>query len=152
MVLTTALPSIVGVNWWSGYASRVKQFLYLSKTLITVFQLVVAALLYYFATDIARWFSQGLQLQSNIEHYLLIVPISFIGAGITVICQSSFNASGHYIKASVLSFTHRIVLKLTCCFIGLELSGIEGLFVGLLTAHLLSAALAVLLNEWIHRY
>ena len=151
MVLTTALPSIVGVNWWSGAKARVKQFLTLSKILIALFQSAIALVAFLLAKDISAWFSQGHQVQLSIEQYLLVVPISFIGAGITVICQSSFNASGHYIKASILSFTHRIVLKLSCCFIGLEIAGIEGLFFGLMTAHILSAILAVLLNRLIHK-
>ncbi len=151
MVLTTSLPSIVGVNWWSGHTQRVRQFLSQSKRLVGGFQLFVAAVLYNAAGYVASWFSQGQHIQYSIETYLTIVPIGFIGAGITIISQSSFNATGHYIKASVLSLTHRIVLKLGCCYIGITINGIEGLFVGILSAHLLSALLAILLNRRIHR-
>jgi Na+-driven multidrug efflux pump len=151
MVLTTSLPSIVGVNWWSGFTNRVRAFLFQSKLIVGVAQLFIACVLYFFASDIASWFSHGQHIQYSIETYLTIVPIGFVGAGITIICQSCFNATGHYIKASILSLTHRIVLKLGCCFIGIKLNGIEGLFMGILAAHLLSAVLAVLLNRQIHR-
>ncbi|NQZ11761.1 MAG: hypothetical protein HRT35_31810, partial [Algicola sp.] len=151
MVLTTSLPSIVGVNWWSGHTDRVRQFLSQSKRLVVGFQLLVAVILYFVAGFVASWFSQGQHIQHSIETYLTIVPIGFIGAGITIISQSSFNATGHYIKASILSLTHRIALKLGCCYIGITINGIEGLFYGILSAHLLSALLAILLNRRIHR-
>lgn len=151
MVLTTSLPSIVGVNWWSGFGERVKTVLLHSKLLVVASQLLIALLLIFCGPTIAAWFSQDQQIQYSIESYLKIVPLGYIGAGITIICQSSFNATGHFIKASALSFSHRIVLMLSCCYIGLELNGIEGLFFGILCAHLLSAALAISLNQRIHQ-
>jgi Na+-driven multidrug efflux pump len=145
MVLTTALPSIIGVNWWSGHYQRVSAFLFHSKVMVLVTQLIVAALLFVYADNVALWFSTNELIQHNIQAYLKIVPIGFVGAGITIICQSSFNATGHYIKASILSVAHRIVLKLSCCYIGLTLNGIEGLFIGILSAHLLSAVITLML-------
>lgn len=151
MVLTTSLPSIVGVNWWSGHAARVEAFLFQSKMSILICQLLIATLLFFGGGFVASWFSSGQHIQYSIETYLAIVPIGFIGAGVTIITQSCFNATGHYIRASVLSLTHRIVLKLGCCYIGITFNGIEGLFVGILAAHLLSALLALILNRTIAR-
>ncbi|MFT4925774.1 MAG: Na+-driven multidrug efflux pump [Phenylobacterium sp.] len=151
MVLTTALPSIVGVNWWSGHSDRVKAVLFTSKVLVLFSQLAIAFALVFYGPVMASWFSEGQHIQHSIENYLRIVPLGYIGAGIVIICQSSFNATGHFIKATVLSFAHRLVLMSACCWIGLQLHGIEGLFFGILCAHLLAAALAVLLNRRIHR-
>ena len=151
MVLTTSLPSIVGINWWSGHQDRVRWFLFNSKMAVAFFQLLIAIILLVTAQDIAAFFSHDQLIQLSIQTYLTIVPIGFIGAGITIISQSSFNASGHFIKASILSLSHRILLKLSCCYIGLTSYGIEGLFIGILCAHLLSAVLAILLNRQIHK-
>ncbi len=151
MVLTTALPSIVGVNWWSGHANRVKAVLFQAKLLVAASQLLIAFSLVFFAPTIAAWFSEGQHIQYSIETYLKIVPLGYIGAGVSIICQSSFNATGHFVKACALSFTHRIVLMLSCCFIGLQLHGIEGLFFGILAAHLFAAILAIGFNRHIHQ-
>lgn len=152
MALTTSLPAIVGVNWWSGHRDRVATSLFQSKWLVAVCQLLIALLLYFAASEVAALFQQGQHVRHSIETYLTLVPIGLIGAGITIICQSSFNATGHYIKASILSFSHRLILKLGCCYFGLYLYGIHGLFVGILLAHVLSAALAVMLNRRIHQH
>ncbi|MFT5162183.1 MAG: Na+-driven multidrug efflux pump, partial [Alteromonadaceae bacterium] len=146
MVLTTSLPSIVGVNWWSGFGQRVKKVLLQSKLLVVASQLLIAFSLMFYGPQIAQWFSDEQHIQHSIATYLKIVPLGYIGAGISIICQSSFNATGHFFKASFLSFTHRIVLMLGCCYIGLNFNGIEGLFFGILIAHLLSSLLAIALN------
>lgn len=151
MVLTTSLPSIVGVNWWSGHKDRVSKVLRQSKILVCLAQLLIAVVLFFAATEVADLFKQGEHVKYSIETYLKLVPIGLIGAGITIICQSSFNATGHYIKASILSISHRFVFKLSCCYLGLYFYGIQGLFAGLLLAHLLSAVLAVILNRQILR-
>lgn len=150
MVLTTSLPSIVGINWWSGHRQRVASVLFQSKILVVVWQLLIALLLYLYASEVADMFRQEQHVRHSIEHYLTLVPIGFIGAGITIICQSSFNATGHYVKASLLSIAHRMVLKLGCCYIGIEYYGVSGLFIGILTAHLLSALFAFILNRKVH--
>jgi Na+-driven multidrug efflux pump len=151
MVLTTSLPSIIGVNWWSGHRDRVRWFLFNSKIAVALCQLLIAIALLIWAEHIAAIFSQDQHIQHSIQLYLTIVPIGFVGAGITIICQSSFNATGHFIKASILSLSHRIVLKLSCGYIGIINHGIEGLFIGILCAHLLSAGLALIFNRQIYK-
>ena len=147
MVLTTALPSIVGVNWWSGQYLRVRLFMRHAKNAVIVSQLIVTLILYVYAPNIAAWFATDNTIADNIVIYLQLVPISFIAAGITIISQSSLNASGHYGKASLISVFHRIIFKMSCCYIGLTLAGIQGLFIGIISAHILSALLTLVLSK-----
>lgn len=147
MVLTTALPSIIGVNWWSGQYQRVSIFMHQAKLAVIAAQLIIAGLLFVYAAPVATWFSSDSTIAQNIVTYLKLVPIGFIAAGITIISQSSLNASGHYGKASLISVFHRIIFKLSCCFIGLKLNGIEGLFIGIVSAHILSALLTMLVSR-----
>lgn len=138
MVFTASLPGLIAANWWAGKFDRVKAFILQGIVIITVTQLLLALLLFINSEAIAAQISQSSHLQSDIAHYLIYIPISFIGAGCIMFALSCFNAIGKSASASKLGFSHKIVLLLVFSIVGGWLGSITGVFIGIGLAHIVS--------------
>jgi len=141
MVFTASLPGLIAANWWAGKIDRVKSLIIQGVIIITVTQILLAGVLYFYAETIAAEISQSANLQQYIEHYLIYVPISFIGAGSTMLALSSLNAIGKSANASILGFGHKVILILAFSIIGGWYASISGVFIGIALAHIVSLLL-----------
>jgi Na+-driven multidrug efflux pump len=141
MVFTASIPGILAANWWAGKIERVKSLIIQSVVIITVTQVLLALVLYLNAETIAAEISQSINLQQQIQHYLIYVPISFIGAGCTMLALSCLNAIDKSGNASRLGFGHKIVLILLFSAIGGWYASIAGMLVGIALAHIVSLVL-----------
>jgi Na+-driven multidrug efflux pump len=141
MVFTASLPGLIAANWWAGKIHRVKALIIQGVIIITLTQVLLAGVLYFYAETIAAEISQSTNLQQYIEHYLIYVPISFIGAGCTMLALSSLNAIGKSANASILGFGHKVILILIFSFIGGWTASITGVFIGIALAHIVSLVL-----------
>jgi len=141
MVLTASLPGLLAANWWAGNVDRVKALIVQGIIIITMTQALLAFVLYLNAETIAAEISQNNHLQQHIQYYLIYVPISFIGAGCTMLALSCLNAIGKSTNASTLGFGHKIVLILIFSAIGGWYASIEGVFIGIALAHIVSLVL-----------
>jgi Na+-driven multidrug efflux pump len=141
MVFTASLPGLIAANWWAGKIDRVKALIIQGVIIITVTQIVIACVLYFYAETIAVEISQSAKLQLHIEHYLIYVPISFIGAGCSMLAVSSLNAIGKSANASILGFGHKVILILIFSIIGAWYASIIGVFIGIALAHIVSLVL-----------
>ena len=141
MVFTASLPGLIAANWWAGKIDRVKTLIIQGVIIITVTQVVLACVLYFYAETIAGEISQSTTLQQYIEHYLIYVPISFIGAGCSMLAISTLNAIGKSANASILGFGHKVILILVFSIIGAWHASITGVFIGIALAHVVSLVL-----------
>jgi len=141
MVFTASLPGLIAANWWAGKIDRVKALIIQGVIIITVTQVVLACVLYFYAETIAGEISQSTKLQQYIEHYLIYVPISFIGAGCSMLAISTLNAIGKSANASILGFGHKVILILVFSIIGAWYASITGVFIGISLAHVVSLVL-----------
>lgn len=138
MVFTASLPGVLAANWWAGKINRVKSLIAQAIVIIVITQALLAFILYLNAETIAAEISQSTHLQQYIQHYLIYVPISFVGAGCTMLALSCLNAIDKSGNASTLGFTHKIVLILVFSVIGGWYASITGMFVGIALAHIVS--------------
>jgi len=138
MVFTASLPGIIAANWWAGNHNRVKSLIIQGVVIITITQVILALVLYFNAQLIAVKISKNTLLQQNIKQYLIYVPISFVGAGCTMLGLSCLNAIGKSANASILSFVHKIVLILLFSVVGGWYASITGVFFGIALAHITS--------------
>ncbi|OUS24824.1 hypothetical protein A9Q98_13080 [Thalassotalea sp. 42_200_T64] len=141
MVFTASLPGLLAANWWAGNLDRVKALIIQGVVIITITQALLAVVLYLNAEMIAAQISQSNHLQQYIQHYLIFVPVSFIGAGCTMLALSCLNAIGKSANASVLGFAHKIVLILLFSALGGWYASITGVLVGIALAHIVSLVL-----------
>jgi len=141
MVFTASIPGILAANWWAGKIDRVKTLIIQGVVIITITQVLLAWTLYLNAETIAAEISQSRHLQQYIQQYLIYVPISFIGAGCTMLALSCLNAINKSGNASTLGFAHKIVLILLFSLVGGWYGSIVGMFVGIALAHIVSLVL-----------
>jgi len=141
MVFTASLPGLIAANWWAGKIARVKSLIAQGFIIIASTQAVLAIFLYLNAQSIAVEISQSKHLQQYIQYYLIYVPISFIGAGCTMLALSCLNAIGKSANASSLGFGHKILLTLLFSAVGGWYASIMGVFIGIALAHIVSLVL-----------
>jgi len=143
MVFTASLPGLIAANWWAGHIDRVKKLILQGFLIIASVQSLIALVLYFYAQSIAAEITQSDSLQPFIEQYLVYVPISFIGAGCSMLALSCLNAIGKSSDASTLGFAHKVLLTLSFAVIGGEVASITGVFIGIALAHLVSILLVL---------
>lgn len=151
MVFTTSVPTIVAVNWWSGHNQRVVTLMRFAFASVLITQLLVALALHIFAAGIADYFFALDPIREDLIFYLKWVPLSFIGAGWAILAVSSFNSVGWTFDSNLLSFSHRLLLTLSCSYIGLLVYDQKGLILGISLAHCLAAFLTLYLTNQ-HRF
>ena len=137
MLLTTSLPVFIGQNWGCGYINRVRQGWKLTVFACVSFQIVLAIILWNLAHFIAGHFCGETQVRQIIEQSLSIVPVSFAGLGIALISISATKAMGLANDGLNLSLKRFIILLLPACYIGEQLAGVTGFFIGMAIANFL---------------
>jgi len=92
--LSAAIGPMAGQNWGAGHKDRVIESLKQSFAFCVVWSLILAAILYFTSALISPLFVDDVGVQEKISRYLVFVPISLSGYGITIIAAGCFNAIG----------------------------------------------------------
>lgn len=144
MVLTASLPALVGINFWADKKARVWTLLRSAFHGIVVIQFLLAAALLTFESSLFTWLCPDCEQRQLLAYFMLFLPISYIGSGIAMVYTSCLNAMGKSMQATVLLCAHRLVLIPLGAILGLNMIGLEGLFVGLAFANMLAGLSAYL--------
>lgn len=147
MTLTASLPGLLACNWWSDHRARVRKLLTTAFAAGASLQLLIAVLLVLFHSQVSAWLTQDMYMQQSLHTYLIWVPISFIGAGSTMVAISLLNIIGKAGYATMLGIMHRLVLIIPLAATGAIFWGIDGIFMALLVGHSLALVLAI---YWCH--
>lgn len=130
MALTAALPPFVGQNYGAGKFDRIDQGLWKSIQFLFIWQLLVYGILAVNATSISSLFSDEPEVQRIIQLFLYILPLSYVGAGFSLVTNATLNALHHPRVSLSLSFFRLFVLFVPLAYIGHSNWGLEGLLVG----------------------
>ena len=144
MVLTTSMPAIIGINYWSGKHERVQQAYRYMFGIIIISQLIVALLLSFSLDFWASTLCPHDSVAIHLKHYLTWVPWGYIAGACAIVYQSTLNAKDKVISASLLAITHRLLLLMPLAWIGLNI-GKYALYPAIMVSHLLIAALVWIL-------
>ncbi len=145
MVLTTTMPSIVGMNYWLGHFSRVKQAYYVAFIAVAVVQLIVAIVLLINNNMLSYFICPEGEVAELLTIYLTWVPFGYIGAGFAIVYQSCLNAEDKPLQACSVGVMHRLILLLPFAFIGGLMSTDSSLFQALMFGHLAAALYVIYL-------
>lgn len=142
MALSTSLPIFVGQNFGAGSIKRSLIAIKKSILMTVVIQIVVYTFLIAFAEQIAQSFSQSTSIVETIVWLLWLLPLSYAGKGTCVIVCSSLNALHLPKSALYLTIIRMFLLYIPAAYIGAYMTGINGLFIGLVVANSLIGLIA----------
>jgi Na+-driven multidrug efflux pump len=145
MMLTTTMPSIIGMNYWLGHFKRVKRAYYIAFISVATVQLTVAILLLINNNMLSYFICPEGEVAELLTIYLTWVPFGYIGAGIAIVYQSCLNAEGKPLQACSVGIMHRLVLLLAFAFVGGLISTDSSLFQALMFGHFAAAIYVIYL-------
>jgi len=137
--LSGAISPFVGQNWGAHLRARVATGLRISTGFVVLWGAGSAAVCMLLAPWLAGVFSSDLQVQKELVTYLRVVPVGYAFVGGVAICSSAFNAVDRATRSSVLSILRSLVLAIPTAYLGDRLAGTQGLFLGLVSASIISA-------------
>lgn len=130
MAFTASLPPFVGQNHGAGEDKRIEEALIKSMKFLFVWQIIVYALLVVFAQGISAIFSNDPQVQSIIQTFIYIVPLTYFAMGFTLVTTATLNAL-HKTKLSLgINLLRLFIIYLPCAWLGQHFGGLTGLFYG----------------------
>ncbi|MBK9371161.1 MAG: MATE family efflux transporter [Deltaproteobacteria bacterium] len=142
LALTSALGPFVGQNWGAGHNQRARDAIVLSERLSFGWGLVVWSLLALTAAPIAQRFAGEPDVVAPLQSYLVLATFGLAFQGITFSTSASFNSIAQPLKSTSLALLRTTVLALPLAWIGAQWNGLEGLFVGVAAANILTGLAA----------
>lgn len=130
LALTMTLPPMVGRFYGAGKFHEIKQLIRISVIYVLVFQTLVAVLVWFGASWLAGLMSSDEQVIEIVTWHLVWVPISLGPLGICMMMVSASNALGKPYRALWMSALRLFAFFLPCLWIGGEIGGLWGLFIG----------------------
>lgn len=142
MALSSVLAPFISQNCGAGNPARARAALQFCMRFALLFQLGVYGLTWLLAPLIANLFSDHPQVVRLIILYLHLVPIGYGFQGMVMLLASALNG----VRASSISFLFNglrlFVFLLPGAWLGTELGGEQGVYLGILLANLAAGTLA----------
>lgn len=142
MAATAALSPFIAQNVGAENYQRAHQAFVITLKMMFKVMLVAWLVLFVFAGPLAGIFSDDEQVLSVSKSYLQIMPIGAIMYGMFMIFNTAFNA--HYkSNLTLLSSVARLAIFIVpCAWVGNQLYGIIGLYIGCIVGNAMSIVLA----------
>ena len=142
LALSMTLPPLVSQNFGAGLLHRVQQAYRDSGRFVMLWQFAVFVVLAALAPLLAKLFSSDSEVVRIICWFIWIVPLGYGLQGVIILTNSSFNALHRPGSALVLSIIRLFVFYVPLAWLGGQLYGVTGLFVGCVVANIITAAIA----------
>lgn len=151
MGLSATLPMFIGQNIGAGRSDRAYRALTGCLKFVFILQAVIYLLLLLFARQVASWFSAEQVVVDVIVTYLRILPLTYGAHGMVVLVMVSLNVLGRPRLALLLTVTRLMGLYLPLAWLGSQLGGITGLFIGAASGNILAGLFAIALITRVSR-
>ena len=145
MALAGSIAPYVGQNFGAGKYHRIGLGLKSVSILTVGCGLILAAILYLFATPIISIFNDEIAVLNVATDFLTIVPISFIGAGLVMVTSASCNALGKPRAAIMLAIARFMVLLVPLALLMGHYFGYVGIFWATFLSNFFAAIIAVII-------
>jgi putative MATE family efflux protein len=139
--LSAAIGPVAGQNNGAGRPDRVREAFRASFGITFVWTLLVAALLALGAPFIAPLFTDDVAAQAAMRDYLWITPITAWGYGFVIVAAAGFNGVSRPAPALAMTFLRSIILVTSGAWIGGNLAGPAGAFIGVAVANVIAGLL-----------
>ena len=143
LALSMTLPPFISQNLGAGNIERISQAYRLVFRFAIAWQFLVFFALVLMAKGIAQQFSHNIEVQEGIILWIYIVPAGFAFQALIFLTASSFNALHQPYRAMRISIVRLFFFALPLAWIGSQLYGLHGMFMGLVAANFLVGTLAL---------
>jgi putative MATE family efflux protein len=130
LAMSMTLPPFISQNLGAGNMQRVKEGYLTSVKFVMIWQIIIYGLLVLIAPWIADAFSKEQSVADIITLFIYILPLGYGLQGIIILTNSSFNALHKPMVALWLSIVRLFVCYVPLAYLGSELYGIKGFFIG----------------------
>ena len=143
LALTMSLPPMVGRLFGAKQFDEIQALVKIAVVYVLVFQTAMALITFLLATPIASLLSSEQDVVDIVTLHLLWVPLSLGPLGICMLMVSVANALGKAYRGLTISALRLFAFFLPCLWLGGELLGLTGIFIGAFIANVLAGA-----NAW----
>ena len=145
--LSMAMTPFVGQNFGAGNSDRIRGALRFGVKFSLVWGGVVFTVLYLLSGIIAPIFNDNKAVIASVILFLQIIPISYAMYGISTLVNSTFNALGKPLQASLVIILHLFVFVLPLAYLGSKVYGLKGIFVGIAVGNAAVGIIAYLMVQ-----
>ncbi|MGF1691430.1 MATE family efflux transporter [Photobacterium kagoshimensis] len=138
MSLGSALMPFMAQNLGANNPQRAFKALFLAMRFAIMFQLLVFVMMVPLSWPLSAIFSQDTQVQDLLWHYLMVVPISYGLQAVCMLLISGLNAMHKPMNALIWNLLRLFAFLLPAAWLGSQIDGTEGLFIGIAVANILS--------------
>ncbi|MDN3475208.1 MATE family efflux transporter [Pseudoalteromonas sp. APC 3355] len=142
LALSMTLPPFVSQNFGAGKLCRVKEAYTGTLKFVMVWQFAIYVLLIAFSGVISQLFGKEQAVIDVIKLFIYTIPLSYGLQGVIILSNSSFNALHKPMNALVLSVIRLFIFYVPFAYIGNEIAGLLGLFIGAAIGNLFTAIVA----------
>jgi len=140
--LSSVLPMFIGQNIGAGKPQRAYSALLIGLRFSLFFQAAVYLLLLLGSQFIASAFSSDERVVEVIRAFLLILPLTYGAHGVVILIMVCLNVLKRPKLALLTTLIRLLVLYVPLAFIGFQLAGATGMFVGAGLANIIAALVA----------
>ncbi|MCB5162531.1 MATE family efflux transporter [Marinomonas algarum] len=138
LAMTMSLPPMIGRLLGAKKVDDIRYLVSLACRFVIGFQLLVAVMTFFASDFLASLMASDQSVSTILNWHLMTVPFSLGSLGVCMIMVSVSNALGKSYVGLTISALRLFVFFLPCLWIGAELAGLKGVFVGVLIGNLLA--------------
>jgi putative MATE family efflux protein len=142
LALSMTLPPFISQNFGAGKMERVKDAYIGTLKFVMIWQFIIYILLIAFSGVISHLFGKEQAVIDVIKLFIYTIPLSYGLQGVIILSNSSFNALHKPMNALFLSAIRLFIFYLPFAYVGNELAGLMGLFIGAALGNLFTAVVA----------
>lgn len=146
MALTSALSPYMAQNIGAGNRLRAHDACMLCCRFIAKYQVVVWLAMMAFAEPLARLFSDDEKVIEIAVWYLRVMPAGACFYAVSIVLNTAYNANQDSAKTLIVALCRLLAFVGPCAWLGNELAGLLGIFVGAVVGNKLS----VVLSYWLY--
>ena len=149
--LAASIGPFVGQNIGKGNLDRVAGGVKVSNQFAILWGLFSWGILALASRQIASIFNSNEEVIQTVQLFLWIVPAGFGLQGILSVINSSLNTLNKPLQASLIIVIQMLILGLPAIYLGMNLAGIRGIFIGIAVMYALGGLLSLGANRIIMR-
>ncbi len=142
LALSMTLPPFVSQNFGAGQMQRVRDAYRQTLGFVMMWQFFIYIVLVIFSDYIAHTFANEDAVAEVIRLFIYFLPLSYGLQGIIILTNSSFNALHKPMNALILSVIRLFVFYVPLAWIGSQINGLTGLFIGAVVGNIFTAFIA----------